>query len=184
VIKRSATPDMALFNRLPPHVRTHLNREHVLGWGRWQASRFELGYAVATSRALYLIKHADAEDPVDSATAAIGWDTFIRANWNEPMLDIVVQPASGAEPMSRSITLPEPGHVPEAVRDRVTTSIVASTHIPLVGDKGARFIARRVDSDSGLRWSVVFDAGLDSTDPKLRDLAVVELAALREQLGT
>jgi hypothetical protein len=174
---------MALFNRLPPHVRAHLNREHVLGWGRWQASRFELGYAVATSRALYLIKHADAEDPADSATTAIEWDTFIRANWDEPMLDIVVEPASGAAPMARSITLPEPGHVPEAVRDRVTSSIVTSTHIPLVGERGARFIARRVASDSGLRWSVVFDVGLDSTDPKLRERAEVELAALRGQLG-
>jgi len=168
---------MAIFGRLPAEIRARIGREHVLGWGTWQASRFELGHVVATNLALHLIKSVDGVDSV------LPWDIFVSASWNEPQLDVVVQQSAGEPPVRRSLTLPEPGHVPEAVRDRVTSSIVFSTQLALVGDRGARFTARRVPGTPELRWSVVFDPGLDSSDPDLRGAAEARLADLRTQLG-
>jgi hypothetical protein len=52
-----------------------------------------------------------------------------------------------------------------------------------VGERGARFVARRVAGSSELRWSVVFDVGLDPADPDLRRRADAILGELRTSLG-
>jgi hypothetical protein len=65
----------------------------------------------------------------------------------------------------------------------VTSSIVVQHHAELVGERGARFVARRVPGSTDLRWSVVFDTGLDPADPELRRRADEILADLRASLG-
>ena len=75
------------------------------------------------------------------------------------------------------------GRLPEVVRERVTASIVIQHHVELVGERGARLLARRVPGTTDLRWSVVFDAGLDPADPELRRRADEALAVLRTSLG-
>ncbi len=69
------------------------------------------------------------------------------------------------------------------MRERVTASIVIQHHALLDGDLGARFVARRVPGSVDLRWSVVFDAGLDPRSPDLRRRADTALAELRTSLG-
>jgi hypothetical protein len=69
------------------------------------------------------------------------------------------------------------------IRERVNASIVVQRRIELVGERGARFVARREPGTTDLRWSVVFDAGLDPSDPELRRRADEALAALRVSLG-
>jgi hypothetical protein len=56
-------------------------------------------------------------------------------------------------------------------------------HVALRGEAGARFLGRRVPGSTDLRWSVVFDAGLDPRDPVLRARADDALAVLRSSLG-
>jgi len=167
---------MARWERLPAQIRSFLGGEKVLAWGHWQASRVESGYAVATARALHLIK-PDADPTV------IPWDSVVRASWDEPVADLVVQPVPGGPSIRRSITLPVPRRVPEAIRDRVTANIVHSTYVELTDQGGARLIARRTYGSPELRWAVVFDAGLDPSDPGLRARAESELATLRSLLG-
>jgi hypothetical protein len=69
------------------------------------------------------------------------------------------------------------------VRERVNASIVVQHHAALVGDAGARLVARRIPGSTDLRWSVVFDPGLDPSDPDLRARADEALTALRSALG-
>ena len=49
--------------------------------------------------------------------------------------------------------------------------------------KGARLVARRAGLDGEIRWSVIFDEGLDAQDPQLQAAAMEQLALLRESLG-
>jgi hypothetical protein len=44
-------------------------------------------------------------------------------------------------------------------------------------------VARRAGDDAPVRWTVVFDSGLDPTDPALREAADEALARLRSALG-
>jgi hypothetical protein len=73
--------------------------------------------------------------------------------------------------------------VPETVRERVTSTLVVSHHVPLQGKRGVWLSARRSPADSEVRWTMLFDAGLDPTDPGLRTLAAAALEELRESTG-
>jgi hypothetical protein len=75
--------------------------------------------------------------------------------------------------------------IPAAIRDRVTDTVVVSEYRTLEGDRGAYFVARRSpDGDvEGIRWSVVFDEGLDPESPVMRERANAELDQIRASLG-
>ncbi|MBK9740539.1 MAG: hypothetical protein IPO93_13745 [Actinobacteria bacterium] len=73
--------------------------------------------------------------------------------------------------------------LPAAVRDRVTASVVISDRVALGEGAKALLVARRGSDDGEIRWSVVFDAGLDPRDPTLRAAADEALAQLRDSLG-
>jgi hypothetical protein len=75
------------------------------------------------------------------------------------------------------------GTIAGVVRERVNASIVVQDRITLSGRAGARVVARRVPGSTDLRWSVVFDPGLDPGDPALRAAADAALAELRASLG-
>jgi hypothetical protein len=55
--------------------------------------------------------------------------------------------------------------------------------VPLQGKRGVWLSARRSPADSEVRWTMLFDAGLDPTDPGLRTLAAAALEELRESTG-
>ena len=73
--------------------------------------------------------------------------------------------------------------LPAAVHAKVTESVVVSERLVLDGGGGALAVARRGSDDDRIRWSIVFDAGLDPTDPALRAQADQALARLRDSLG-
>ncbi len=124
-------------------------------------------YVVATDRALRL----PGEEPLP-------WYRIDRAMWDEEGLRIVA--TDGAE---RWLALPEPGRLPEAVRERVTSSILASRHVSLGNRGGVRLVARRVPGQDTAEWEFVFDPGLDPADPGLRAAAEQALEELRRNLG-
>ncbi|MEZ5115839.1 MAG: hypothetical protein R2737_06175 [Candidatus Nanopelagicales bacterium] len=172
---------MGLFRRgLPPAARESLDLvggERPIAWGAGPrlAGREEPPYVVATDRAL----HVGAL----WAPSRIPWDRISRATWQDPVLELTVQLRPGGRPDTVRLELDDPGEVPVVVRERVQASIVVSQHVPMEGEKGARIVARR-DSDTGeLRWSVVFDTGLDPRDPDLRARADEALADLRASWG-
>lgn len=149
---------------LPPEAGVTLDAgERVLVHARTPDG----GYVVATDRALRL----PGEGPLP-------WYRIDRALWDEEGLRVVA--TDGSE---RRMALPEPGRLPEAVRERVTSTILANRHVRLGERGGVRLVARRVPGQDTAEWDLVFDRGLDPADPGLRAAAEQALTELRRNLG-
>ncbi|MFC4529256.1 hypothetical protein [Sphaerisporangium dianthi] len=125
------------------------------------------GFVVATDRALRL-----------PAGVVMPWYRIDRALWDEQGLLVV-----GTDGARRRVELPDPGRLPEAVRERVTSSILVNRHVRLGDRGGVRLVARRVPGQETADWEFVFDAGLDPADPGLRAAAEQALEQLRRNLG-
>ena len=161
-------------NRLPGAVVSMLGiprSERVVAWGS-DSDETQTAYVAATDRALYLSARGER----------IPWDRISKASWDEPVLEIVVVDDAG-RPERVLVRMDDEGEVPAAVHDRVTASVVVSEWVDLAGGKGARLVARRASDDDAVRWSVVFDSGLDPSDPSLRQAAHEALSRLRDSLG-
>jgi hypothetical protein len=159
-------------SRLPAGVTTRMGidpREKVVSWGSSAAVAGET-YVVATDRALYLNEPGER----------LAWDRITKATWDEPTLELVV---AGPPTRRLRLTVDQSRDLPAAVRDRVTASVVVSERLDLGGGQGATAVARRSSEDGSIRWNVVFDRGLDPSDPTLREAADIALANLRESLG-
>ncbi len=157
--------------RPPAQIRARVPQGRVLGWAVSGSSSI-----IATDRALLL--------PEGSELAQIPWDLVLRVTWEMNTAEVTYQLDAGERPetVRVSVVLDE-GDLPAVVQERVNASIYIQHHARLEGDLGARFVARRAPGSVELRWSVVFDSGLDSRDPDLRARADVALANLRSVLG-
>ena len=157
--------------RPPDAVRARAGRDRVLAWVPSGDSSI-----VATERVLLL--------PAGSTPERIPWDLVLRVLWHEHTVEVTSQDVAGAPAVVHRVAYAgAPGSLPEAVRERVNASIVVIRHVELRGEQGARLVARRDPADSALRWSVVFDPGLDARDPELRRAADEALGVLRSSLG-
>lgn len=157
--------------RPPAEVRQRVPGERVLAWLPCVGSSL-----VATETALVL--------PEGVEPGRVDWDRVLRASWEATALLLTAQDPSGGRPAELRIPVPEDhGSLPEVVRERVKASIVVQHHVELHGEQCARLVARRTPGSTDLRWSVVFDPGLDPSDPELRARADEALAVLRGSLG-
>lgn len=147
--------------------------EHIIAWGVGRSSDPDASLVVATSSALYEQRTGQR----------IEWQSVVKGTWEQPEFVIVCE--DSGELRRVRIRIDDARDLPAAVRDRVTDTVVVSEHRNLIGEQGAQFVARRIpDGDvEDIRWSVVFDSGLDPTDRALRQRADAELAALRASLG-
>ncbi len=137
------------------------NGERVLAVG---------GRTVATNAAL----HFHGPDGV----TRLPWERVDQAVWKDGLL--IVREVGGAR---HNVPLAEPGSVPETVRERVTSTVVVSSRVKL-SRGGVRIAARRPARGNGdLKWTFVFDAGLDPADPGLLAEAEQALEDLRRQTG-
>ena len=161
---------MGLLDRIPAHVRAMAPDERVVAWAT--DANDEVVFASTTA---FHFPGADGRE-------VMAWDLMVRASWSEPELDVTYQRAPGAVMEHVVLHLVEPGSLPGAVRERITSSIVVESHVLLTGTRGVRVLARRTATDQ-VRWSVVFDSGLDPRDPELRRRADIALADLRAQWG-
>jgi hypothetical protein len=158
--------------RLPGEVVASLgvpSNEKVVAWG----SSSDGLYVVATDRALY----------ADGLGGRLAWSRISKAGWEEPILVVVALDESGRPMRPLRLRLDDSRELPPAVHDRVTSSVVISERVELGGGAKALLTARRDSDDGQIRWSVVFDAGLDPTDPALRSAADAALDQLRGSLG-
>ena len=156
--------------RTPAEVRARVPGERVLAWAPSGAST-----VVAPDDALVL--------PAGAVPERVTWDLGLRVSWEPGGFELVSQERPGARADTSQVPVPDPGALPGVVKERVNASIVVARQVVLDGERGARIVARRTPGSSDLRWSVVFDAGLDPTDPALRAAADEALAALRGSLG-
>jgi hypothetical protein len=130
-------------------------------------------YVVATDRALYV--------PQRGGHVRVGYEDVQTAAWDDPVLELTL--LSGGSTSRQVLRLQEPGEVPPTLRERVTASIVVTERVPLAGPLGARIIARRVPGENDVRWQVVFEQGLDPSDPGLRQRADEAIERLKESTG-
>lgn len=146
--------------------------ERLLAWGVLEDEQV----VVCTDQALHL------------PGERVPWDLVVRGAWSEGFLDLVVQPSAGARSRQVRLRFAEPGQVPGVVRERVQWTVVATHRAGLLHPDGregaARLSARRSPATGEIRWGVVFDAGIDPSDPGWRLAADTALAELRSQLGT
>lgn len=157
--------------RTPPEVRARAGGDRVLAWLPSGTSS-----VVATELAIVL---PEGSDPL-----RVPWDLVLRAQWSDGVLDLTAQDGPGGRPKLMQVPFSgDPDVLAGVVRERVNASIVVQDHVTLSGTQGARVVARRVPGSTDLRWSVVFDAGLDPRDPELRARADAALAELRASLG-
>ncbi|MEV5751831.1 hypothetical protein AB0L00_28780 [Actinoallomurus sp. NPDC052308] len=128
------------------------------------------GETVASDAALYL--------PGTDEVTRLPWERVEQATWQDGVL--AVREVGGRR---HTVPLTEPGSVPETVRERVTATVVVSTHVKLPGG-GVRIVGRRPPrADGEVRWSFVFDRGLDPADPGLLAQAEQALEEIRRQTG-
>jgi hypothetical protein len=164
-------------DRLPGTVASMLGirpGEKVVAWGSTPgADATQTLFTAATDRALYLQEIGER----------LPWDRISKATWEEPWLELVVVDEAGQPARLVRVGIDEARDLPAAVHDRVTASVVVSEHVDLGGGAGARLVARRGSDEDVIRWSIVFDSGLDHADPALRRAADLALADLRSALG-
>jgi len=129
-------------------------------------------HVVATTTALHL--------PTESGDfLRLPWERVDQASWKEGWLH-VHETSSGPE---HHVRLTEPGSVPETVRERVTATIAVNHQAKLPGGGTVRIAGRRPATGGEVRWTFVFENGLDPADPGLRALAEQALEDLRRQTG-
>jgi hypothetical protein len=127
---------------------------------------------VATTTALHL-------PVVTGGFTRVAWESVDQATWKDGWLHVQETPA-GAE---HHVRLTDPGSVPETVRERVTATIAVSHQAALPGGGRVRIAGRRPATGGDVRWTFVFDPGLDPDDPGLRAQAEQALHDLRRQTG-
>ncbi|MFY1637041.1 hypothetical protein ACN27F_27825 [Solwaraspora sp. WMMB335] len=162
--------------RLPAGRRPPLGPdERVLAWTTVAGTGAD-GVLVVTNHGVWLPGRPDR----------LGWHQVHKATWSDDVLTItpaeVVAEHDGyavvADQPARALTLADPGDVPHHVRARVTRSVGYSLHHRLDGG-GLRVVGRRVAGVDGLRWTVRYDAGVDTEAGGLREFTAEVVAAAR-----
>jgi hypothetical protein len=142
--------------------------ERLLAWGRT-----DRGDPVGvTTKAVYV--------PDDGRLVRVGHERIATATWDDPDLVVVLV---GPETPTYRVVLDEPGEVPPVLRERVTSTIVVTERVDLLPGVGARITARRAPGADTVSWAVVFDPGVDATDPELRRLAGEAIERIRTSRG-
>ncbi len=123
---------------------------------------------------------------VDGDTRRVPWEQVEAASWDRDTDAFRLSEVGtwGDERPVHTATLPEPGRLLELVRERVTASVVMQRHVPVVGRRGLRVIARRAPSGAGgVQWLYEYDEGVDPDDETVRASAGAALEAMRLDLG-
>lgn len=128
---------------------------------------------VATDQAL----HAGA--------VRLPWSRVAKASWDdeERALVVVGSPAPREPAVRLVLGLTAADRLLETVRVAVTSTIVVSQRIESHQHGGAWATARRESQSGEVHWVVLFDPGLDPTDPARQAWADAVLAELRSSLG-
>ena len=140
-------------------------KETLLAW-----AVTDIGLLAVTNSRLLLTQSECSESRL--------WQDAISARWEAPALQITFSNEDQLEVLE--INLAEPGLVPDAVRDRVTSVIVFDrvVSVPEVGN--VRFLARRISD--GVSWFTMPLSQIPDTETT-RNLIAVEMRSLRANLG-
>lgn len=112
----------------------------------------------------------------------VGWHEIERGGWNSELRQLAWTEHDGHR---GSVTLPEPGRLPELFRERVAATIALERFVPLVGERGVIISARRDLADGGvITWHRTLTRGLSWRTEGVEEAAAEALAALRTEWDT
>lgn len=111
------------------------------------------------------------------------WRDVERAGWERPLLTVREVAEVTETGTLTELVLADEGDLPRVVRDRVTGSVAWATTARLSPSGGVRIVGRRVPDAEDLHWQLVFDQGVDPSDPLVRAQAEGALAAARRAIG-
>ena len=157
-------------SRLPKSARALAGvpeQERVIAWAPDQRGPDQ--YVIATNAGIY------------AKGSAIPWLSIIRAQWNEPFLELTTEQPNATSQRLR-IPLKEPRNLPAAVHAQITANVIVSERLTLANGSQCLAAARRQAGDE-IAWTVVFDEGVDPSDPQNRAQANAALNELRSALG-
>jgi hypothetical protein len=148
--------------------------ERPLAWavgtdGRWY---------VGTDRALHLSG--------DAGWRTLRWEQIERADWerDSERLAIVEVVGWGLPEIRTELSLVDPGHLLELVRERVTKSVVLTVYAAVRGRRGLSVVGRRSPLGAGeVLWSYLLAEGLDPEDPQVDAVAERTLGEARAELA-
>jgi hypothetical protein len=164
-----------LFHRrdVPPiEALAHLPRdERVVSWADVRGG----GVVLATPSGLWW--------PTDSAPRLIGWQFITKAIWQDHILQVieadVVDDLLLVDRAPIEVELEVPRDLPPVVRKRIEANVVRSEMLRIVGGS-ARFVARRIPGQDGVRWWARLEGGTADSD-QIRSSVSARLAILRAE---
>jgi hypothetical protein len=124
--------------------------------------------------------------PEPDGPRLIGWQHVSKAIWHGRVLTViqadVVDDLLLVERDPVSVELEVPRDLPPVVRKRVEHNVVRSELQSIVGGT-ARFVARRVPGEDGLRWWARLEAGTPDT-AQVRSAVSARLAILQAEYAS
>lgn len=155
--------------RLDSEVRRSLQRSigrppRVLAW----APSIE-GFAVGQPEQLSVLS--------GDGWRHIPWHHIDHGEWNPETSTLSW---SGPNRLRGLVVLPDPGRLPELLRERVAASIAVEEHVDIPGTRqGATLMARRPLDGGPLEWRIAAGRGTDLRDPAVKAV-VDEILRARE----
>ena len=161
---RRDAPPSDVVNRLPPD-------ERVVSWADVPGGRAVL----ATRSGLWW--------PAYPEPRLIAWQHITKAVWRSPTLTVieadVVDDLLLVDRDPVAVELEVPRDLPPVVRKRIEANVVRSELIEVRGG-AARFVARRIPGEDGVRWWARLEGGTPDTD-QVRSAVSARLAVLRAE---
>ena len=144
------------------------------------------GHLGGTRDALYLLRSRGSGALGLEETIRIPWEEVQAADWDQDSSTLRVSEVGswGEVRPDHHFTLEAPGLLLELVRERVTASVILQRHVPIVGKRGVRVIARRAPGGhQPVQWIYEYDEGVDPADPVVQAVAAEALEAARADVG-
>lgn len=174
----------AAFPRLPPRTRTSaaitagapiLPAERVLTSSRDVAGSL----IVATRRALY---HQDRREP-SQGWSRLGWENVTRVSWDDRRRILTLTGLRPDGTWRTDLRLPRHTALAELARERVASTLLASTTVRLGGRVCACVTARRQPGSGKVMWVVVLNGADGAGEPAIRARVAAAIATLRADTG-
>ncbi|MFQ6173179.1 hypothetical protein ACK8HX_16360 [Oryzobacter sp. R7] len=126
--------------------------------------------------------HAVAPGP-DGHVLALSrpWHLVDSGTWDGDTSTLTVTWVDGERPAR--FVLPEPGTLPETLRERVQASVVYAEAVELGGRRTARVVVRKDLATGRLLSQAILPKGVRSSDEGVAERVRAGLARVREQVG-
>ena len=142
--------------------------DRLLAWATYRG-----GFLAVTDKNLVCVEQ--------SQPTVTPWSIALQARWEPPVMTLVTQQDSQSIATSQTWSLIEPGKVPSAIRDRVTSAVIVDRAYDLPNAGRVRFVARR--DGQAVKWiTVVEDTAAAQSTAGANDVAQA-LAELKSIFG-